>query len=131
MCSEPVTLGGGMTIENAGASDNASEANSPRSSQSEYRRPSTSAGAYCEGSSAGYGAVTSRSLVPGRGALWATLGCAQRFPAGLGYGSARSGRVRVIGAPRVLAAGATDRGSATSRDEPSRDETRGNEATRA
>src|SRR5258708_9408522 len=58
-CSEPFTFGGGITIVNGGAADDASAVNRPRSSQNRYRRTSTSAGAYWGGSSAGSGAVTS------------------------------------------------------------------------
>src|SRR5260221_13085629 len=55
-CSEPFTFGGGITIVNGGAADDASAVNRPRSSQNRYRRTSTSAGAYWGGSSAGPGA---------------------------------------------------------------------------
>ena len=60
MCSDPVTFGGGITIVNAGAPEELSAVNRPRSSQNRYRRPSTSAGAYCGESSAPSCPVTSR-----------------------------------------------------------------------
>src|ERR1700690_1038895 len=47
MCSEPVTLGGGMTIVKLGRPDCASGVNRPASTQPSYLRLSTSAGEYC------------------------------------------------------------------------------------
>ena len=49
MCSEPVTLGGGITMQNGGASGPAASASaciSPRFSHDSYSRSSTSPGMY-------------------------------------------------------------------------------------
>ena len=54
MCSEPVTFGGGITMQNAGRSGLTAAASaciSPRLSQDSYSRSSTSPGMYCGGSS--------------------------------------------------------------------------------
>ena len=54
MCSEPVTFGGGITMQNGGASGPAASASaciSPRFSHDSYSRSSTSPGMYCGGSS--------------------------------------------------------------------------------
>ena len=49
MCSDPVTFGGGITIENRGASRDGSAVKYPAFSQNSYRGPSTSPGVYCDG----------------------------------------------------------------------------------
>ena len=49
MCNEPVTLGGGMTIENGGWSLCASARKYPAATHRSYRRCSTSAGWYWAG----------------------------------------------------------------------------------
>jgi hypothetical protein len=46
MCSTPVTLGGGMTIEKAGRSSFSRAANRPSRSQKAYQRCSTARGSY-------------------------------------------------------------------------------------
>src|SRR5580704_11595336 len=97
MCSVPVTLGGGITIENGGAAAAASAVNRPRSSQNRYRRPSTSAGAYCGAISVGCGAVTPRSLVPRLSPAPGNVRHAKGFPPGITHGSFLPSHVRVIG----------------------------------
>src|SRR5215467_8670031 len=49
ICSEPVTLGGGITMVNGGAADPASAVKYPAAAQASYRRVSTSPGEYCAG----------------------------------------------------------------------------------
>src|SRR2546423_3698230 len=49
MCSDPVTLGGGITIAYGGLSLPASARNSPAATHCSYRRCSTCAGEYCAG----------------------------------------------------------------------------------
>src|SRR5215831_2715356 len=69
MCRDPVTFGGGITMEYAGAGAAASAANRPRATQSSYRRASTSPGAYCGGSWVRWSSVTSgESRAHGTGA---------------------------------------------------------------
>src|SRR5687768_5755090 len=46
MCREPVTFGGGMTMENEGSRREGSALKKPLSSQSRYQRGSTAFGSY-------------------------------------------------------------------------------------
>src|SRR5215469_1516351 len=49
MCSDPVTLGGGITMVKGGAADPASAVKYPAAAQASYQRGSTSTGLYCAG----------------------------------------------------------------------------------
>src|SRR5690349_20935547 len=78
-CSEPVTLGGGITIENVGRSSCGPGSNTPASTQPAYLRSSTDDGEYVVGRSGReVGSVIAESL-----------------------GSARAGPCPVTGAVRL------------------------------
>src|SRR5512143_873849 len=77
MCSEPVTLGGGMTMQNAGRDGSSSGVNTPSSTQRRYSRASTDDGVYVVGRSRASGRV-----VMGPSVGTAADGTARRSPQG-------------------------------------------------
>src|SRR5262245_40354712 len=70
MCSDPVTLGGGITMVNGGAADPASAVKYPAAAQASYRRVSTSPGEYCVGRGVSVPVVTAAESSGARLTAW-------------------------------------------------------------
>src|SRR5512135_3326296 len=91
MCSEPVTLGGGMTMQNAGRDGSSSGVNTPSSTQRRYNRASTDDGVY----------VVGRSRASGRVVMGPSVGTAADRTARPSPGEGRTGPGRSAQLARV------------------------------